>query len=220
MFQDRTNAGERLATELRQRTFDSPVVLALPRGGVPVALPVAQALAAPLDLLLVRKLGLPGHAEYAAGAVVEDAATVFNDDVLRAHGLTRADFADAIAEKRRENAARRAQYFIGREPVPLDGQDAIVVDDGIATGATVRAALRGLKSREPARVILAVPVAPADTLEALRPLVDEVICLATPHPFYAVGVHYADFPQVRDDEVAAMLRGTNGQDNEEGDSPC
>ena len=205
MFRDRTDAGERLADALATRDLPDPVVLALPRGGVPVALLVAERLGAPLDLLLVRKIGMPGHRELAAGAVVEGGVPVFNQEVLRMSRLTEADFDADVAEKRAEIAARRAAWLSGRDPVDLAGKTAIVVDDGIATGATVKAALQGLRARNPARVVLAVPVAPADSLAVLTPLCDDVICLETPVPFYAVGAHYRVFDQVADDAVAGML---------------
>lgn len=205
MFRDRTDAGERLAEALAPLGLSGPVVLALPRGGVPVALPVAEKLSAPLDLLLVRKIGMPGHRELAAGAVVEGGTPVFNTELLRASGLTEDDFKAEIAEKRAEIAARRAAWLTGRRPVDLEGKTAIVVDDGIATGATVKAALLGLSDRKPARIVLAVPVAPADSLATLAPLCDEVICLQTPAPFYAVGAHYKVFDQVADASVAQML---------------
>ena len=207
MFRDRTEAGEKLAEALAARDLPDPVVLALPRGGVPVALPVARRLAAPLDLLLVRKIGMPGNRELAAGAVVEGGDPVFNPEVLRYSGLTPQDFAPDIADKRRKIAARRAAWLAGRPPVDLTGKTAIVVDDGIATGATVRAALQGLAARRPARIVLAVPVAPADTRAALAPLADDLICLETPSRFHAVGAQYQSFDQVPDATVAQMLAG-------------
>jgi putative phosphoribosyl transferase len=207
MFRDRTEAGEALADALAGLSLANPVVLALPRGGVPVAVPVARRLHAPLDLILVRKIGAPGHEELAVGAVVDGPVheTVFNAGVLRMLGLQEADFAAAIDRKLAEIETRRATYLGGAAPVPVEGRTAIVVDDGIATGATVKAALLGLKRRHPASVILAVPVAPADTLSELEPLVDRVVCLDVPEEFYAVGVHYRDFPQVEDSEVIALL---------------
>jgi predicted phosphoribosyltransferase len=207
MFRDRTEAGEALADALEGLALPDPVVLALPRGGVPVAAPVARRLKAPLDLLLVRKIGAPGHEELAVGAVVDGAVheAVFNKPVLAMLGMTEADFALAIERKLAEIEARRAAYLGGAAPVPVEGRTAIVVDDGIATGATAKAALLGLKRRRPASVILAVPVAPADTLAELEPLVDRVVCLDIPRDFYAVGVHYRDFPQVEDAEVIALL---------------
>lgn len=205
MFQDRTEAGERLADRLGAMALADPVVYALPRGGVPVALPVAQRLAAPLDLLLVRKIGAPGQPELAAGAVVEGAEPVWNPGVLAAFGVTRADMAPRVAEKRDEIAERRRLWLAGRAPVPVAGRTAVVVDDGIATGATMRAALAGLRGRGAGRIVLAVPVAPPDVVAALRPLVDDLVCLECPAAFHAVGAHYRVFDQVPDAAVAAML---------------
>ena len=208
MFSDRTEAGEALAEALTEAAPKDPVVLALPRGGVPVALPVARALGAPLDLLLVRKIGMPGQSELAAGALVEGdpPQAVYNEELLRMTGLSEADFARQVAEKEEEIAERRRLWLEGRAPVSLDGRTAVVVDDGIATGATVRAALAGLRARAPAEIWLAVPVAPPDTLRALRSHADRVICLETPEHFRAVGLHYRHFPQVSNAEVAEMLR--------------
>jgi len=212
MFNDRTEAGEKLAERLAQMTLQDPVVLALPRGGVPVAAPVARRLKAPLDLLMVRKIGMPGAPEVAAGAVVEGGAPAFNDAMLRAMRLSEADFAGEIAEKRAEIAARQSRLRDGAEAVPVAGRDAIVVDDGIATGATVRAALNALRTRDPARILLAVPVAPPDTLAGLGALADEVICLHTPDPFRAVSLHYRHFDQTDDETVAALLKAArNGE---------
>ncbi len=208
MFRDRTEAGERLAEAVAALGLAEPVVLALPRGGVPVALPVARRLGAPLDILLVRKIGLPGNPELAAGALVEAGGgteAVFNPEVLAWSGMTEADFAAARAAKAAEIAARRAQWRGGRPPAPLTGRTAVVVDDGVATGATLRAALRGLVRLGPAAAVLAVPVAPAPVLEALRPLVPRIVCLEMPEPFGAVGQHFADFAQVEDAEVARLL---------------
>lgn len=207
MFADRTEAGKALADRLAEMDLADPVVFALPRGGVPVALPVAARLGAPLDLLLVRKLGAPGQPELAVGAVVEGAEPVTNAAVLRAFGLSPGDLAAQVDEKRAEIAARRRLWLAGRDPVPVAGRTAVVVDDGIATGATMRAALRGLAARGPARVILAVPVAPAEVIADIAPLVDRAVCLDTPDPFYAVGAHYRVFDQVADAAVARMLSG-------------
>ena len=212
MFNDRTEAGEKLADRLAQMTLQDPVVLALPRGGVPVAAPVARRLGAPLDLLMVRKIAMPGAPELAAGAVVEGGAPVFNDAMLRAMRLSEADFAGEIAEKRAEIAARQARLRDGAARVPVAGRDAIVVDDGIATGATVRAALNALRTRDPARILLAVPVAPPDTLADLGALAEEVICLHAPDPFRAVSLHYRHFDQTDDETVAALLKAArNGE---------
>ena len=205
MFENRTSAGRALAERLAELSLRDPVVLALPRGGVPVALPVAERLGAPLDLLLVKKIGVPGNPELAAGAVAEGADPEFNLHLIRALGLSRADFAADLARKREENALRRRLYRGGRDPLPVKGRSAIVVDDGIATGATVKAALAALAVRGPAEIILAVPVAPPEAVDEAARLADTVICLDCPAFFRAVGVHYKDFRQVSDGEVATAL---------------
>lgn len=206
MFRNRTEAGERLAEAMAGLDLPDPVVLALPRGGVPVALPVAKALGAPLDLLLVRKIGTPMNPELAAGALVEAAPPVFNREILAALGLTEESLAPVVAQKRAEIAARRAAWLAGRAPVPREGATLVVVDDGIATGATMRAALTGLAGAGARAIVLAVPVAPADTLAMLAPLCDRIVCLETPLPFRAVGAHYTDFRQIADDEVATLIK--------------
>lgn len=212
MYQDRTEAGEVLARALDGIELDRPVVLALPRGGVPVALPVARALGAPLDLILVRKIGVPGQEELAAGAIVDGPPEYLwlNDAMMRGLGLDRADLENTIAARRVELVERRRHWLDGRAPVDLAGRDAIVVDDGIATGATVRAALMALRERGPARVILAVPVAAADTLEDLRPLADRIVCPLVPEHFRAVGVHYREFAQVPGAAVRRAMEDAGG----------
>jgi putative phosphoribosyl transferase len=209
MFRDRDDAGARLAEAVAALGLEAPVVLALPRGGVPVALPVARRLGAPLDLLMVRKLGAPGHEELAAGAVVEGDGpiTVFNPDILHALGMTEADFAGAIRDRLAEIASRRARYLGGRPPVPLAGRTAVVVDDGVATGATVRAALAALRLRAPRGIVLAVPVGAPEALDALAPEVDVLVALERPHPFLAVGAHYQFFDQLDDETVRGLLSG-------------
>jgi len=206
-FRDRQEAGERLAAKLVALKLADPVILALPRGGVPVARPVAQALAAPLDLLMVRKIGVPQQPELAAGAVVDGAAheLVFNDEIMAHLRLSRDDLQPVIDRELARIEDRRGRYLGGRAPLDVTGRDAVVVDDGIATGATVQAALRGLSRRAPASVTLAVPVAPPDTLEVLRPLVDHLVCLSAPRRFMAVGGHYIDFSEVSDADVVEMM---------------
>jgi len=204
---DRQDAGRRLARELRRFRDSDPVVLALPRGGVPVGFEIAQALGAPLDLVLVRKIGAPFQPELAVAAVVdgETPETVENEDVMAELSLTEDYVREEAARQLLEIERRRKLYLEGRQPVPVEGRTAIVVDDGIATGATMRAALRAVRRRKPARLVLAVPVAPPDTLEELRREVDEVVCLATPAFFGAIGAFYEDFRQLEDDEVRELL---------------
>ena len=207
IFADRQDAGARLAEKLLRFRGCDPVVMALPRGGVPVAFEIARALDAPLDLVLVRKIGAPDQPELAVGAVVDGEHTeiVTNEELVAELGLTPAWLREHAAREIREIERRRRLYTAGRARVAIQGKVAIVVDDGIATGATVRAALRAVRRRRPERLVLAVPVAPADTLESLRGEVDEVTCIATPWPFRAIGCFYRDFAQVGDDEVRELL---------------
>mgnify|MGYP002623646247 FL=1 len=207
-FADRQDAGTRLAEAVEKLGLADPVILALPRGGVPVAAPVAERLGAPLDLVMVRKIGTPGNPELAAGAVVDGAEpqTVFNADILRHLGMREADFAAAVARELKVIEDRRAVYLAGRDPVPLRGRDVVVVDDGIATGATVKVALKGLKARGQASLTLAVPTAPKDTLEELQPMVDHRVCLVTPDPFWAVGQAYGRVGQRSGAEVVGLLQ--------------
>jgi putative phosphoribosyl transferase len=207
LFEDRRSAGRALAEALACYRECDPIVLALPRGGVPVGFEVAKALNAPLDVLIVRKIGAPGHPELGIGAVIDgnEPQLVLNDDVIRQVGAPAAYIEE---EKRRQLAEierRRRRYLGDRPAIPVAGRVAIVVDDGIATGGTVRAALRGIAGSNPARLVLAVPLAPADSLGDLAGDCDEVVCLATPEPFYAVGAHYRDFTQTEDDEVIRLL---------------
>lgn len=216
MFRDREDAGQRLAEALAplKPELVNPVVLALPRGGVPVALPVARALGAPLDVVLVRKIGAPHNPEVAAGAVVDGPAhrVVFNPQVLRMLGLTEADFQPQIARKLEEIEARRKMWLGDRAPVDVTGRSVIVVDDGVATGATMRAALAALADKNPHELIVAVPVAAPDTLRELEPLADRIIALEAPWPFHAVGLHYQHFGQVDDNEVTEMLAQARGSE--------
>ncbi|GAA6201958.1 phosphoribosyltransferase family protein [Aquicoccus sp. SU-CL01552] len=208
MFHDRDDAGRQLATAVVRAAPDNPVVLALPRGGVPLGVAVAGALGAPLDLVLVRKIGMPGHEELAAGAIVDGPApvTLFNTALLRAAGLSEADFTGRIEVLKQEIEARRVRYLPGRAPVPVAGRTAIIVDDGIATGATVRVAIRALRAQGPAAIWVAVPVAPADMVPQLEAETERLICLETPQEFWAVGAHYRQFGPVEDEAVIACLR--------------
>lgn len=207
-FLDRREAGIRLAAALRHLASAHPVVLALPRGGVPVAFEVADALGAKLDLLFVRKIGAPGYAELGIGAVVDgaDPQLVLNEDVMRqlapSPEYLRAEMRRQLVEIER----RRQTYTGGVPPIELAGRTVIIVDDGIATGGTIKAALKGVRKVHPARLILAVPVAPRESIAELRSECDEIVCLAQPDPFYAVGAHYADFTQTSDEEVVELLR--------------
>lgn len=203
----REDAGRRLAERLEHHRGEDGIVLALPRGGVPVAAEIARALDLPLDLLIVRKIGLPWHPELAYAAVVDGdpPEVVLNEEVARVDPLSDAEFGLAWNAEVQEIERRRTVYLGGRPPADVRGRVVILVDDGLATGTTVRAALTGLRRKSPAKLVLAVPVAPQDTLDHLSPLVDEVVCLATPEPFRAIGLHYEDFHQLTDSEVLAIL---------------
>ena len=208
IFSDRQEAGQRLARQLLRLRAEVPVVLALPRGGVPVAFEVARVLEAPLDVVLVRKIGAPGQPELAAGAVVDGdrPEVVLNDDIVHALGVTREYIDREVRRQSGENERRRALYCAGLPRVQLKGRVVIVVDDGIATGATVRAALRAIRRAEPRKLVLAVPVAPPETVADLRSEVDELVCLLQPEQFGSIGRFYADFGQVDDAEVVRLLR--------------
>ncbi|MFI4974974.1 MAG: phosphoribosyltransferase [Caulobacterales bacterium] len=207
-FVDRSEAGRRLAQALAAYKTRRPVVLALPRGGVPVAAEVAKALDAELDLVLVRKIGVPFEPELAMGAVVDgpEPITVRNEDVIAMAGVSEAAFAAVRDRELGEIARRRATYLGDRPHADVRGRTAIVIDDGIATGATVRAALRAVRARGPKTLVLAVPVAAPDTIRALRSEADKVVCLEQPGRFRAIGLYYADFEQVADETVIALLK--------------
>lgn len=204
-FRDRREAGRRLGERLRAWPPPDPVVLGLPRGGVPVAAEVAAVLRAPLDVLVVRKVGVPGRPEVAMGAVGEGGAVVRNDDVVRAAGVDDGEFEARAAAERREVEVRVARFRAGRAPLSLRGRTAIVVDDGVATGATARVACRMARELGAANVVLAVPVAAPDAIRRL-PEADSVVHLLAPPGFMAVGMHYVDFRQTSDDEVVELLR--------------
>ncbi|HEV2548954.1 MAG TPA: phosphoribosyltransferase family protein [Stellaceae bacterium] len=207
-FADRADAGRRLAAKLAPLAGTDVVVLALPRGGVAVGFEIAQALNAPLDLVLVRKIGAPGMPELAVAALVDaggEVMRVVDEGVAGGVGLQPAYLDREAAREERELARRRAVYGGAGAPVPLFGRTAIVVDDGIATGTTMRAALLAIRRRDPARLILAVPVAPAAAIDALRSEVDEIVALETPEDFFAIGQFYGDFHQMSDGEVLALL---------------
>lgn len=207
MFADRNEAGRELARHLTALRDQAPVVLALPRGGVPVAARVAEALNAPLDLMLVRKIGVPGHRELAVGAIAgaDGQTMVTNPHVAAIAGLDARAIEHLADAERPELRRRHALYLQQRAPIDLAGRTVILVDDGIATGATAKAALLAIRQARPRRIVLAVPVASADAVAALRTFADEIVCLAIPQAFYAVGAHYRDFPQVADAEVIDIL---------------
>ncbi len=206
-FSDRADAGRQLAAALKAKAYADPVVLALPRGGVPVALEVSRIIHAPLDLVLVRKIGVDSQPELAAAAVVDGdhPEIVINEDVVKAAGVSQRYLDAQFQARLADIAGLRQLYLKDRARVAIKGRTVIVIDDGIATGASIRAALHGLRAKNPARLVLAVPVAPAETLAELGEESDEITCLATPEPFFAISAHYADFRQVGDDEVVAML---------------
>ena len=207
-FTDRTEAGRRLAEQLKRFKDQAPVVLALPRGGVPVAYEVAKALEAPLDLVLVRKIGAPFQPELAIGAVVDGELPelVVNRDVLTEYRIPESYLESERQRQLGEIERRRQLYLAGRPRAPVRERTAIVIDDGIATGATMEAALLATRRAGPKRLVLAIPVAPPDTLERLRPEVDEVVCLMVPAFLGAIGSFYRDFRQLGDDEVVELLQ--------------
>ena len=207
-FKDRSDAGRKLAKALAGYKDQQPVILALPRGGVPVAAEVAAALNAPLDLILVRKVGVPFQRELAMGAVVDGGAPIIvrNEDVIRLAGIDEAEFKAVCDSELAEIERRRQRYLGSRECVDISGRTAIVIDDGVATGATTKAALRATRSRNPKKLVLAVPVAPTDSLAELRGDADDVVCLEDHEFFGAIGIYYADFSQVSDEEVRDILK--------------
>lgn len=206
-FQDRKQAGELLAEQLAAYAGRADaLLLALPRGGVPVAFVISQKLGIPLDVMIVRKLGVPDHVEYAMGAVASGGVRVIQQDVLDTLDIPPATVEEVAQRELREIERREALYRTGRPAIPLRDRVAILVDDGLATGSTMLAAVQAVRQQEPARVVVAVPVGAADTCEKLAAEVDELVCLSTPSPFYAVGIWYEDFSQTSDDEVRSLLR--------------
>jgi predicted phosphoribosyltransferase len=205
-FADRRAGGRELAEHLsRSRERDDVVVLGLPRGGVPVAFEVASALHAPLDVFIVRKLGVPGHEELAMGAIASRGVRVLNDDVVSAAGIDAQEIEEVAAREAREVERREGLYRGDREPVPVSGRVAIVVDDGLATGASMRAAIQALGERDAAAIVVAVPAASPRTCAELEGSVDDIVCAITPEPFLAVGHWYLDFAPTTDEEVRELL---------------
>lgn len=206
-FADRNDAGRRLAARLLAYKGTHPVVLALPRGGVPVGYEVATQLHAPLDIVLVRKIGAPLQPELALGAIVEGnpVQRFINRAIVTELGVPQSYIEEEISREAREIERRRSAYLRGRAPVAVAGHVAIIVDDGIATGATMRAALRAIRSRDPSQLVLAIPVAPASALEELRAEVDDIVCVLAPDDLGAIGFFYRDFHQLDDKDVIALL---------------
>jgi len=207
MFADRRTAGRELSGRLQHLRKDKPLVLALPRGGVPVGFEIAEGLDAPLDIVLVRKIGVPWQPELALGAVVDGAnpQVLINKALVTELAIDDGYIRNETARQLQEIERRRQIYLGDRPPLPLDGRTVILVDDGIATGSTVRAALRAVRRAGADKIVLAIPVAPEDTLAELQAEVDEIVCLAVPSPFIAVGAHYAEFSQLADSYVVALL---------------
>jgi predicted phosphoribosyltransferase len=205
IFRNRRDAGRYLASKLIAYADRPVIVLALPRGGVPVAFEVAQALHAPLDVFLVRKLGVPGHEELAMGAIASWGTRVLNDDAVRALRIPSHVIEMVATRERRELDRRERKYRAGRPAPNVCGQTVILVDDGLATGSTMRAAIAALRQREPARIVVAVPVGAPETCAEFQQEADEAICAVAPEPFYAVGAWYQDFSQTTDEEVQILL---------------
>ena len=215
-FRDRTEAGRLLGQELKRRLGrnDNLIILALPRGGVPVGFEVAQALDAPLDVFIVRKLGVPGHEELAMGAIATGGVRVLNQDVLRYIPVPQKAIDDVAAREQQELERREGSYRGSRPPLDVHGKTVIVIDDGLATGSTMRAAVAALKKMQPRNIIVAVPVAAQQTCDEFRDEGIDIVCLRTPEPFQAVGLWYEDFSQTSDEEVHEFLNERNSQNTQ------
>lgn len=206
LYQDRRDAGRQLAARLAHyANRPDVIVLALPRGGVPVGYEVARSLGAPMDVFVVRKLGVPGHEELAMGAVATGGVVILNDSVVLGLKIPENVIMGVLAREEQELERRERQYRGGRPPRDVEGRTVILVDDGLATGSTMRAAVRALREEGPSSVVVAVPVAASTTCEEFRGIADEIVCAATPEPFYAVGLWYADFTPTTDAEVSDLL---------------
>lgn len=205
LFENRADAGQQLAAKLTEyANRDDVLVLALPRGGVPVAFEVAQALRAPMDVYLVRKLGVPGHPELAFGAIAADGVRVLNDAIIRSARVSDAEI-EAVSQAELRELKRREQLYRAAPPSTIKDRTIIVVDDGLATGASMRAAVLALRAEQPAKLVVAVPTASEEMSDDFRDEVDDLVCAITPDPFYAVGLWYRDFSQVSDDEVRDLM---------------
>ena len=206
-IRDRQEAGEKLAVQLAAyMEREDVLILALPRGGVPVAEPIARALKVPMEVFIVRKLGVPGHRELAMGAIASGGVRVMNTDVVRSLGISEKQIDEVTEAEQRELARREQQYRGERPPLELSAKTVILVDDGVATGATMRVAIKALREGGVHKLVIAVPVAPPDTCEILSREVDELVCPYRPSPFHAIGLWYEDFPQVSDEEVERILK--------------
>jgi putative phosphoribosyl transferase len=214
LFKDRRGAGRKLAQKLKDYAGRKDrIVLALPRGGVPVAYEVAKALNVPMDIFIVRKLGWPGHEEMAIGAIASGGIRVLNQDIVQYLNIPEA-LIDAVAQRELRELERREHAYRGdRPPLDVKNRTVIIIDDGLATGASMRAAVAGVRAHQPARIVIAVPTAAPETCESLKHEVDEVICATTPEPFYGVGRWYEDFSQTTDEEVRTLLQEANRQLN-------
>lgn len=224
IFRNREEAGQRLASRLsKYRNRDDVIVLGVPRGGIPVAFEVATALHLPLDIFVLRKLGVPGHEELAFGAVGSGGVRVLNSRVVQELGISQLDIASVTGAEREELERRERLYRGNCPPLDVQGRTVILVDDGIATGASLMAATHALRKMKPAAIVLATPIAPRTTCDRLRREVDEVVCVEMPEPFYGVGQFYDDFSQVSDKEVKQLLERASGQwagqHQAEGDAP-
>ena len=207
VFEDRRSAGRALVPELERCELENPIILGLPRGGIPLAFEIAIALQAPLDTIVVRKLGVPSQPELAFGAIASGGIRVINDDVVESLFSLDDDTIERVAEREMTELRRREQAYRLDRPYPeLGGKDVVLVDDGLATGATMRAAAEAVTSRSPSSVVVAVPVGSASAVDKVAAIVDRVICLESPASFYAVGQFYIDFRQTTDDEVRELLR--------------
>ena len=206
IFANRTEAGQKLALRLKQyANRDDVIVLGAPRGGVPIAFKIATDLRAPLDVFMLRKLGVPGREEFAFGAIASGGVRILNRETVEGLGITRETIERVTAAEEQELERRERAYRGGRPPLNLIGRTVILVDDGIATGASMEAAIRALRQMNPVRIVIAVPVAPADTCGRIRSEVDDFVCLEMPKPFFGVGQFYDDFSQVSDEEVKDLL---------------
>jgi putative phosphoribosyl transferase len=214
MFRDRREAGQKLAAMLQALDLHDPVVLALPRGGVPVAAEIARALKAPLDLVIVRKVGAPGNPELAVAAIVDGNPpdVVLNREIVEAYGLDDITLGILTDRERPELERRRRIYRAGLPPLPIAGKTAILVDDGAATGTTMKVTVRALRRRSPRGIVVALPVAPPETAAELAREADRIVCLSEPSRFQALGYHYREFPQLTDEEVVGVLRQTELDD--------